>query len=139
MRIDGDPQRGFSIHFPAIESLFALGRGSRFAILLTARIALANTGGFTTQTAEVIKLRSSDTASFHQIDVINDSGVQRKNSFDTDTEAGFAHRDGFTRAAVLSRDYDTFKSLQSFLGLGFLDPDMNADRVARLKLGYVLF
>jgi hypothetical protein len=40
---------------------------------------------------------------------------------------------------MLARNYDTLKSLQSFFGLGFLDPDMNADRVARLKLGYVLF
>jgi hypothetical protein len=35
---------------------------------------------------------------------------------------------------MLSRNYHTLKSLQSLFGLGFFDPDMNADRVARLKL-----
>jgi hypothetical protein len=70
--------------------------------------------------------------------VVDDRGVKGKDSFHANTETGFAHRDGFTRAAVLSRNYDTFKSLQSLFGLGFLDPDMNADRVARLKLGNIL-
>ena len=49
-----------------------------------------------------------------------------------------ASRDRLARAAVLPCNHDTFECLQSFFGLGFLDPDMNADRVARLKLRNIL-
>ena len=62
-----------------------------------ARVALANARGFATQIAQIVKLGASHVASFHHVDVIDDRRVQRKDSFDTDTKAGFANGDRFAR------------------------------------------
>src|ERR1043165_1140853 len=144
MSIDCDPQSGSPASLLCLvnergEDLLALGsRSLRVVGLLSACITLANACGFAAESAQIVKLGTANAAAFDQIDVIDDGRVQRKNSFDTDSEAGLAHRDGLTRTAVLARNHDAFESLQSLLGFGFLDPDVNADRVARLKLRNIL-
>src|SRR5881394_2009160 len=80
------------------------------------RIALANTGRFATQVTEVIKLRAAHMSLLHDIDVIDNRRVQRKNSFDADAETRFTNGDGLARAPVLAGDADAFKCLQTFLG-----------------------
>src|SRR4051794_1287897 len=77
------------------------------------RVALANTGGFAAQVTEIIKLGAPHMSLFHDIDVIDDRRVQRKNSFDADAEARFANGDALARAAMLAGDADAFKCLQT--------------------------
>src|SRR5689334_1301406 len=140
MSIDCDPQSGSPVSLPISvneregELLTLCRRSLRVVVLLAAGITLANACGFAAQSAQIVELGAANAASFHEIDMIDDGRVQRKDSFHADAETGFANGDRLTRAAVLARNHDAFESLQSFLGLGFLDPDVNADRVARLKL-----
>ena len=47
---------------------------------------------------------------FDEIDVIDDRGVQRKDSLDADAETGLAYGDRLACAAVLTRNHDTFKT-----------------------------
>ena len=70
--------------------------------------------------------------------MIDDRGMQRKDSLDADAKTGFAHGDCFARAAVLAGDANALESLQAFFRLRFLDADVNADRIAGLKLGNVI-
>lgn len=101
---------------------------------MTTSISLSNSSSFTSERAKIIEFSSSNAASFHQIDVIDDGRVERKNPFHANSEAGLSDGDGFAGTAVLSRDHHTLESLQSLFGCGFFDPDVNPDRVARLKL-----
>jgi hypothetical protein len=43
--------------------------------------------------------------------VVNDGRVQRKDSLDSDAEAGLANGDGLAHAAVFARNDDAFKDL----------------------------
>jgi len=132
MSIDCDPQS-------SNPELFTL-RGLRLRVvaLVRARIALANTRGFASQSAEVIELGPSYSTSFYQIDVVNDGGVKRKNPFDADSETGFSYGDGFACAPMLASNHDAFKSLQSFFRLGFLDSHVDTHSIAWLKLGNII-
>src|ERR1041385_3473120 len=60
-------------------------------VVTPARIALANACRLTAQSAQVVKLRPSDTSTLHEIDVIDDRSVQRKDSLDADAETRLAH------------------------------------------------
>src|SRR5262249_26105403 len=100
---------------------------------MPARVALANACRFTTQSAQIVELRSSDATALYEIDVIDDGGVQRKDSLDADAETRLAHCDRFARAAMFARDHDALESLQSLFRLGFLDPNVHANRIAWLK------
>src|SRR6185503_10330287 len=97
------------------------------------RVALANTGSLAAQVAQVIELRAANASLLHHVDVIDNRGVQRKNSFDADAKAGLAHGNRFARAAVFARNTDTFKSLQTLFGFRFLDAHVHAHGVTRLK------
>src|SRR6476659_1885843 len=100
---------------------------------MSARITLTDTSSFTTKSAEVIKFRSSDATAFDEINVIDNRSVERENAFNADTETGFSNRDCFACASVLPSNYHTFESLESFFGLGFFDPHMYTNGIARLE------
>src|SRR5262245_19312879 len=105
---------------------------------MAARVALANACGLAPQTTEVIELGSPDPTALDQIDVVDDGGVQWKDSFDADAETRLSHSNRFARAAVFPGNHDAFKSLQSLFGLGFFNPDVNTDRIAWLKFWNIL-
>ena len=112
--------------------------GLSAAPMLTTRVALANAGSLTTQSAQVIKLCSSNSSSLHEIDMIDDGGMEREDPFNTNPEARLANGNGLSGTSVLARNDYAFKRLQPLLGFRFLDANVNAHRVARLKLGNVL-
>ena len=103
------------------------------------RIALTNARCLAAQLTQVIKLGAPHVAFFHYVDVIDDGRMQRKDSFDADAKARLAHGNRFARAAMLASDADAFKCLQSLFGFRFLDPDVNANSVARLKFAEYYF
>jgi hypothetical protein len=78
---------------------------------VTTGVALTDARRLTTQAAQVVKLRSSHSASLHYVNMVNDRRVKRKNPLDADTEAGLSHSDCFSGPAMFASDDDTFKSL----------------------------
>jgi hypothetical protein len=112
--------------------------GLSAATLLTTSVALANSGSLTAQSTQVIELCSSHSSSLHEIDVVDDGGMEREDPFNTNPEARLANGNGFSGAAVLARNDYTFKRLQALLGLRFLNANVNAHGIARLKLGNIL-
>ena len=112
------------------------GGGSDIRIL--AGIALANARCLAAQLAQVIKLRAPHVAFLNHINVIDDRRVQRKDSLDTDTKARLAHRNRFAGATMFASDADAFKSLQPFFGFRFLNADVDANRIARLKFRNII-
>src|SRR6185503_13696422 len=108
------------------------------ATLLTACITLADTSGFSAQATQIIKLGPANTASLHHIDMVYDSRMQWKNSFDANAKTGFTHRNCFACAAMFTSDHNPFEGLQTFFGFRFLDANMNAHCIARLKIRNVL-
>ena len=125
---------------PLFRRLFVLtGYGGLSAApLLTTGVALANSGSLTTQSTQVIKLCSSHSSSLNEIDVVDDGGMEREDPFNANPEARLAHGNGFSGTAVLARNDHAFKRLQALLGLRFLDANVNAHRIAGLKLGNIL-
>ena len=101
---------------------------------MPACIALTNACGFTSQAAQVIEFCSSHATSLNHVDMVDDGCVKRKDSLNADTKAGFADRNCFPGAAMFASDDHTFKSLQTLLGFRFLDTNVNAHRIARLKI-----
>src|SRR5207237_9873718 len=89
------------------------GRGSSNISVLP-RIAFANAGSLAAKIAQVVKLGAANVALLHHVDVIDDRGMQRKDSFDADTKTGLANSYGFTHAAVLTCDANPFECLQTF-------------------------
>src|SRR5437660_5126424 len=75
------------------------------------RIAFANAGSLAAKIAQVVKLGAANVALLHHVDVIDDRGMQRKDSFDADTKTGLANGDGFTHATMLARDAYAFECL----------------------------
>jgi hypothetical protein len=119
--------------------LFVLaGNGGLDAPLLTTRIALANSRSLTTQSSQVIELCTSHTSSLHEIDVIDDGGMEWEYSFNPNPEARLANGNCFSRTAVLARNDHTFKRLQALLRLRFLNANVNAHGIARLKGGNII-
>src|SRR5262247_2544576 len=109
MSVDCNPQ-GFrrNTNFRSHHLLLAGARGLRVFRLLATRVALADAGRFATQATQVIELRPADSAALHEIDVIDDGGVQRKDSLDADAKARLSDGDRFARAAVLTSNHDAF-------------------------------
>jgi hypothetical protein len=116
-------------------SLFTLRRGGGLCVTaLPSRIPLADACCLTSKSTQVVKLRSSDTASFDEVNVIDDSRVEWKNSFDAHSKTCFPYGNGLARASMLPGDYNALESLKSLLGFGFLDTHVDTDRIAWLKL-----
>ena len=82
----------------------------RFAGLMGACVALADSGRLATQLAQVIKLRPSDSATLHHVNVVHNGGVQREDSFNADTKTGLANRDGLASSTVLACNADSSKA-----------------------------
>src|SRR5215510_13314745 len=101
-------------------------------------VTLADAGRFTTQSTQVIKLSAPHVTFLNYINVVDDCGVQRKDSFDANTKAGLAHGNRLARAAMLAGNADAFKSLQALFGFRLFDPYVHAHRVAWLKIRNVI-
>src|SRR6185369_9315435 len=105
---------------------------------MTARVALTDTCCLTAQSTKVVKLCSANASALHEIDVVDDSRVQRENSLDANAETRLTHRNRLAGATMFACDYDAFKNLQSLFGLGLFDPNMHTDRIAWLKLWNII-
>src|SRR5882672_1447245 len=101
---------------------------------MSTSVALSNARRLAAQAAQIIKFRASHPTSFYHINVVNDRGVERKNSFNADTKAGLSNSDRLSGSAVFASDNHTLKGLQAFLRFRFLNANMHAHCIARLKI-----
>jgi len=101
------------------------------------RIAFFDAGCLSAKVTQVIELGTSNAAAADHVDMIDHRPMQREDTLDTDAKADLADRNGFARSAVFAGDADSFKSLKP-LFVTFLDADMHAKRVTRLKSGDIL-
>src|SRR2546423_2422256 len=106
---DGRASDTLFLTFRSVASA-ANSRGSS-SIRTLPRIAFANAGSLAAKIAQVVKLGAANVALLHHVDVIDDRGMQRKDSFDADTKTGLANGYGFTHAAMLARDAYAFECL----------------------------
>ena len=61
-----------------------------------------------------------------------------ENTLDTDAEAHLSDRNGLANSAMLASDANTLECLKAFF-VAFLDPHVNAQRVAGLERGNIFF
>jgi hypothetical protein len=119
-------------------SLFFIGSsGLGTFVLVSASIALTDSSGFASQSAQVVELGSSNATSLNEVDVIDNSCVKREYSFDTHAEACFPHGNRFASATMFASDHDALESLESFFGFRLFDSNMYTHSIARLKSGNV--
>src|SRR6185503_5191216 len=104
---------------------------------MSACVALSNARCFSTQFAEIVKFGTANSSSLYDVDMIDDRCVQGKNSLYANSEAGFANGNCFSGATVFARNHYAFKCLKPLFGLRFLNSNVNAHGVTRLKLGDV--
>src|SRR6185436_9165791 len=107
-------------------------------VLVSTSIALSNSGGLTTKSSQVVKLCTPHTSPLDQVNVIDDRRVKWEDPFNSNTKTNLANGDRFSCTAMFARNHNTLESLQSFFRFGFFDPDMYANRIARLKPRNVL-
>src|SRR5258708_24777163 len=77
--------------------------------------ALAQTGGFAAQFAQVIQLGPADPPGSHHVYVVHHRRLQRKYALHSLAKAYLAHRDGLAHSGVMPRDHGSFEGLQPFL------------------------
>src|SRR5574341_1367676 len=114
------------------------GRNGFSDLLTLPCVTFTNACRLATKVAQIVQLGAADVSFLHDVNVIDDSCVQRENSFDADTEAGLAHGDRFARATMLAGDANSFERLQAFFSFGFFDPNVNTDGVTRLEIRDVI-
>jgi hypothetical protein len=101
-------------------------------LLFGACVAFLDAGSLAAEVAKIIQLSTADLTTTDDIDVIDDSRVQREDALNTDAEAYLADGNGLADASVLTGDADALKGLEAFL-VAFLDADVDTQRIARLK------
>lgn len=107
-------------------------------LFLGAGVALLDAGGLTAKVTQVIQFCTANLTAADDVDVIDDGRVQREDTLDADAKADLADCHGLACSAVFACDANALKSLQT-LFIAFLNADVNAKRVARLKRRDILF
>jgi hypothetical protein len=103
--------------------------------------ALAEAGRFALQPAKVVELSSPDAARSHNIDMIDDGGMQGENALYALSKADLSNGDGFAQSGILAGNHGSFESLQA-LFVAFFNLDVDTDGIAGTKrrtLGPIVF
>jgi len=98
--------------------------------------AFAKTGSLALQTAQIVELGATDAPGAHDVNVIDDFGMQGEDTLDTLSEADLANRDGGAYSRIIAGNYRAFEDLQAFF-VAFLDLDVNFNRVTGPERGEV--
>src|SRR6478735_8122454 len=102
------------------ELVSAVGRG--VALLLDLR-------GLAAEVTEVVQLRATHVAAGHDLDLLDDRGVDREGALDADAEADLANGEGLADTVALAADGDALEDLDA--GARALDDlDVDLQRVA---------
>src|SRR6185369_13120262 len=85
-----------------------------------------DTGRFSAQVANVIKLGTTHASGTNHFDFVDDLRVKRENAFDAMAEGDLADGKSRSDAAVFLRDTHAFKNLNTFF-IAFTDLDVHFD------------
>ena len=88
------------------------------------------------QTLEVCQLSSSDLTATNHFDLLDDRGMNRECSLDTDTAGDLAYSEGCTDSAVGTVNADALEYLDTGL-LTFSDTDIDLQCVTDFEIGNV--
>ena len=97
-----------------------------------ARISFFDTCCLAAEFAQIVEFRTTYLAAAYNVNMIDHSSVDRKNTLDTDPKADLADRHCFPDAAMLAGDNYALKDLQP-LFVAFLNADVNLHGITRLK------
>ena len=97
-----------------------------------------NTCRFSAQVSQVIEFSTSDFTAASNFYVVNDGCVKWENAFNSDPKLILRTVTCFASSAVFAGDNNAFKRLQTFF-FPFLNPNMHADIIARLKVRNIFF
>src|SRR5689334_454419 len=99
--------------------------------------ALLDLGGLAAQVAQVVELGAADVTAGHDLDLLEDRGVQREGALDTDAEGDLPDGEAATDARALDPDHDALELLDA--GARALDDlHVDVDRVAGAELREVV-
>src|ERR671920_305085 len=94
-------------------------------------------GRLAAQVAEVVELRAAHVAARHDLDLLEDRGVDREGALHADAEGDLADGEGATDAGALNADHHALEDLDAgAVALDHLDVDL--DRVAGPEGGNVV-
>jgi len=108
-------------------------RGWVTASELAGLFALAQAGGFASQTAKIVQLGATNAAGANEVDVVDDRSIHGEDTLNTLSEAHLANRDGLTHPRVLAGNDNTFEYLKAFF-FTFLNLYVDPDGVAGAEL-----
>src|SRR5580704_6050342 len=94
--------------------------------------AFLQAGGFSLESAQIIKLRPANLSGADHVDVIDNSRAQRENTLHAMPKADLADGDRLAHTGILAREHGAFKHLNT-LFFAFFDLDVNLDRIARTE------
>src|SRR3990172_537593 len=92
-------------------------------------LLLSQPGGLTPQVAQVVQLRAAHPAELHDLDLVDDRRMQRKDPLDPLSEGHLADRERRPRTAAANPDDKAFEDLNSLL-VTLANLDVNANGVA---------
>src|SRR5262249_10252808 len=96
--------------------------------------ALAQTGSFALEVAQIVKLGAAYATGTHYVNVINNPGIQREDTFHALSETNLANGDAFAHRHAVTRNHDPFESLEA-LFIAFLNFDVDFNCVAGAEFG----
>src|SRR3954447_5642983 len=103
----------------------------------SALAALLDLGGLAAEVAQVVELRAAYVATGHDLDLLEDRGVDREGALDADTEGDLADGEGAAHSGALHLDHHALEDLDA--GAVALDHlDVHLDGVTGTEVGYVV-
>src|SRR3954447_26409120 len=103
----------------------------------SALAALLDLGGLAAEVAQVVELRAAYVATGHDLDLLEDRGVDREGALDADAEGDLADREGPADARALDSDHDALEHLDAG-AVALDDLDVDLDGVAGAEGGDVV-
>src|SRR3954447_1076025 len=94
-------------------------------------------GGLAPQVAQVVELRAAYVAPGHDLDLLEDRGVDREGALDAHTEGDLADREGPADAGALQLDHHALEDLDTG-PVALDDLHVHLDRVTGPEGGYVV-
>src|ERR1017187_4204844 len=71
-------------------------------------------GGFALQPSQIVELGAAHAPGAHHVDVVDDPGMDGKNTLHALAEADLAHRNALTHTGVVARNHRAFGGLHNF-------------------------
>jgi hypothetical protein len=88
------------------------------------------------QIPQIVQTRTPNLAPLDHLNLLDSTGMERKNPLNTDAVGDLPNREGSERRSCAAIDYDAFKNLDA-LFIAFLDQGVHANAVTGIKFRQV--